>query len=88
VLGAQRSDLLAQVMRQAGVLLAVGLGTGAVAALAAGRFVEHLLFDVRAADPAVYALVAVTLGIAGGLATLVPAVRAMNVSAATALKEP
>jgi putative ABC transport system permease protein len=87
VLGAQRSDLLAQVMRQAAVFLAVGLVTGGVAALAAGRFVEHLLFDVRAVDPMVFALVAVTLGIAGGLAALVPAVRAMRVSPATALKE-
>ena len=87
VLGAQRRDLLAQVLRQAAVFLAVGLATGTVAALAAGRLVEHLLFDVRAADPVVYALVAVTLGIAGGLAAIVPAARAMNVSAATALKE-
>ena len=87
VLGAQRSDLLALVMRQACGFLAAGLATGAVAALAAGRFVEHLLFDVRAVDPVVYTLVAVTLGVAGGLAALVPAVRAMNVSPATALKE-
>ena len=39
-------------------------------------------------DPVVYAAVAVTLVVAGGLAALVPAVRAMNVSAVTALKEP
>ena len=52
-----------------------------------GWFVEHLLFNVRAADPVVYALVAVTLGVAGGLAALVPAVRAMNVNAATALRQ-
>jgi predicted permease len=87
-LGAQRNDLLALVMRQAAVFLAAGLGIGAAAALAAGRFVEQLLFDVRAVDPLVYALVAVTLAVAGGLAAVVPAVRATKVSAATALKEP
>jgi putative ABC transport system permease protein len=85
-LGAQQRDLMGMVMRQAGAFVAAGLVVGVALSLAAGRFVEDLLFGVTAADPAVYALVVVILAVAGALAGLVPARRAMRVSPATALQ--
>jgi predicted permease len=86
-LGARRGHLVGLVMRQAGVLLLAGVVFGAVLALFAGRFVERLLFNGRAADPGVYALVLLVLAMAGALATAVPAWRATTVSAATVLRE-
>jgi predicted permease len=84
-LGAQWANLLWLVLRQAGAFVGTGLLIGTLLAIAAGRFVEDLLFNVQASDPAVYALVALVLSASALIATVGPAWRATAVSPATAL---
>jgi putative ABC transport system permease protein len=86
-LGARRGHLIGMVLRQAGALLLAGVLAGTALALVAGRFVERLLFDGRAADPGVYALVTIVLLTAGALASSIPAWRATTVSPTAVLKE-
>ena len=56
-----------------------------VAALAAPQFGEAL-FEQRPHDPSVYAVIALVLIVAGALAAIVPARRALGVSPMTALR--
>jgi ABC-type lipoprotein release transport system permease subunit len=65
--------------------LGVALG-GAVAALA-GRWIQPLLFRTSARDPLVYACVAAILLVVAVLATVGPALRAMRIDAAVALRK-
>jgi putative ABC transport system permease protein len=85
-LGATRGDLMHTVLIRAARFLASGLALGAIIAAIAARYMENLLFGVKATDPAVYAMVIVTLVAAGALATLIPAWRATLVSPTTALR--
>jgi ABC-type antimicrobial peptide transport system permease subunit len=84
-LGAQRSDVLRLVMRESMMLVALGVGIGLVAALAAGRLVASLLYGLAATDAgtiltAIAALVAVS-----ALAGYLPARRAARVDPLVAL---
>ncbi len=60
-------------------IVAVGLGIGALGALAAGRTMQGLLYGVRPTDPIVMATVAVTLAVVAFLATVIPASRATKI---------
>jgi putative ABC transport system permease protein len=83
-LGASRRDLMWMVLIRATRFIAAGLALGTIIALAAGRYMESLLFGVKATDPPVYIIVIATLLIAGMLAALVPAWRATTVNPASA----
>ena len=62
-----------------GVRLAlVGLAIGGAISLAASRWIQPLLFQQSARDPAVFAVVAVMLMLVALIASAVPAVRAMQ----------
>ncbi len=78
-LGAQKREVLGMVVRQGGVLVAIGLGLGLPAAMAAARVLSNQLVGVRAGDPLTYAIVALVLGATGLVAALVPARRAAAV---------
>lgn len=85
-LGARRRDIGSLVLRRAMTPVAVGLGVGLLASLAATRLVRTLLFGVEPIDPAamiagMLALVAVSL-----LAAILPAHRAANSDPMAALK--
>lgn len=85
-LGAQVQDLVRLVLRQGIVVSAVGVVLGAGVALAAGRWVEPLLFNESARDPVVYAAVAGVLLIVAAAASFVPARRAGRVDPMLALR--
>ena len=85
-LGANRQHLIRVVMAQAARFVTAGLVLGTAIALAAGRFLERLLFGVAVTDLPVYGLVILTLIAAGGLAGLIPAWRATSIHAKTALE--
>lgn len=88
-LGAMRRDVLRMVIGQ-GVRLAVtGVAIGAVAASVLTRVVSsfsHLLFEVRASDPATFIAVPLLLICAALLACYIPARRAADVDPMSALR--
>ena len=70
-----------------GVRLAlIGVAIGAAAALGLSRLLDGMLFGVTASDPISFAGVALVTLIAVLAATWVPAMRAMRVPAAEALR--
>jgi predicted permease len=85
-LGAQRSHLMAMVLRQAGTMLLAGLVAGLVLAYVTSRVVATLLYGVKAHDPWTMAAVTLIL-LAGGLAAAcIPARRAAAVDPMVALR--
>jgi ABC-type antimicrobial peptide transport system permease subunit len=74
------------VLRDAAVLAAMGLGLGLAAALAVNRVLRTMLFDVTTTDPLTYVAMALTLGLAVLIASVVPARRASRVDPVIALR--
>ncbi len=86
-LGADRGNVLGLVVREGGVLAAVGLSIGLVGALLLSASLSSFLFDVRPADPVTLVATAVLLSLVGVGASLLPARRAMRVDPIEALRE-
>jgi putative ABC transport system permease protein len=86
-LGAAGRDVLRLVVRETGVLVATGVVLGVAGALALGRALRSLAFEVGASDPATIAAVASLLAIVALAATLAPARRAARVAPVVALRE-
>jgi putative ABC transport system permease protein len=85
-LGARQSDILGLVIRQAVVLVGIGIGVGLVAAFGLTRVMRSLLFGVSATDAVTYGLLAVVLAAVALLASYVPARRAAGVPPIIALR--
>jgi ABC-type antimicrobial peptide transport system permease subunit len=85
-LGARRGDVLSLVMMQGARLALLGVGLGAIIALALTRALSDLLFGVRASDLVTYAGVALLLVVVTLVACWVPARRAASVDPMTALR--
>jgi putative ABC transport system permease protein len=85
-LGAGAGDVRRMVLRQGMRPVAAGLIVGIACALALGRVMQSLLFEMRASNPIVLAGVVMVLGAAATLACVVPARRATRVDPATALR--
>lgn len=85
-LGAQRSDVLLLVLKNAGFLVGAGLGLGLIAAWIATRFLRSFLFGVSPHDPFTIAAVCVLLLICGLSAAFVPARRAASTEPMQALR--
>jgi predicted permease len=85
-LGAQAGDVRRLVLRQGVKLALAGVALGLVGALALGRVMWSLLYEVRAADPATFAAVSVVAISVAALACYLPARRATAVDPANALR--
>ena len=85
-LGAQTADVVRLVLRQASLLVGLGLALGVVGALAMGVGLKKVLFETNPADPLTIALTALTLAAIAALATWLPARRAARVDPMVALR--
>jgi len=86
VLGAQRNDILRNVLRQGATLAFVGVAIGLAVSFALARLMSTLLFGVTARDPVTFAGVAALLAAVALLASYVPARRATRVDPVHALR--
>jgi putative ABC transport system permease protein len=85
-IGASPSGVVWLFVREGMILTAVGLTAGLAGALAAGRWIQALLFGVTPADLTTFAGVGCALTVAAVLATYVPARRAARVDPTDALR--
>jgi putative ABC transport system permease protein len=85
-LGARTGSVRALVLRQGLGIALLGVGLGLAGALALGRLLTSLLYDVSPADPRVLGAAALTLSAVSALASLVPAIRATRVDPIDALR--
>jgi len=85
-LGANRSSVLAMVMKESLRLAALGLVVGLVLALGLSRMIASLMFGIRATDPAVYLLISAVVVVVALLAAAIPARRAAALEPMQALR--
>ncbi|MDZ4799808.1 MAG: ABC transporter permease [Bryobacteraceae bacterium] len=84
--GAQPGQVLAMVLREGFVLSALGAGSGALLALAGGRFIASLLYGVQPFDAPAFGFAVIALLLCGVLSAWVPAWRAATVDPVVALR--
>ncbi|MBM3784473.1 MAG: ABC transporter permease [Acidobacteria bacterium] len=85
-LGAEYSRVMRLILWETAPVILAGIGAGAAASLALGRFVQGQLYGVAPGDPAVFAVAIAALVVASGLASFLPARRAAKIHPAVALR--
>ena len=85
-LGAQRGDVLQMVLRRSFVLAALGVGLGAIGALAVTRVLRTFLFEVRTTDAATFVIASLLLTGVSMFSSYIPARRATKVDPMVALR--
>ena len=85
-LGAQPGKVLSMVLREGMFLATVGIAIGIGGALALGRVLQSLLFEIKPTDPATFVGVAIALALVALAACYIPARRAMHVDPMVALR--
>jgi len=85
-LGAQASDILKMVLKQALGLSLMGVAIGVLAALGLMRLLRSLLYEVQTNDLGTFAFVVGTLFVVALLACYIPARRATKVDPLVALR--
>jgi ABC-type antimicrobial peptide transport system permease subunit len=85
-LGADGGRVQRMILREGGLLVAVGLVLGTTGAWFASRIIRGLLFGVAPNDPTTFIGVAVTMAVIGIAACWVPALRAARVDPAITMR--
>jgi hypothetical protein len=85
-MGATASHVIQLVLRQSLGMILVGVAVGAIAAVAAGRLLLHLVVGMRSMEPLTFALMILVLITAALAASFVPAWRASRLDAVEALR--
>ena len=85
-LGAQRGSVFGLILRQESMPVVMGIVVGLAGAIAVGRAMRGLLFNVEPADPMTFIAMPALLGAVALLACIVPARRALDVEPANALR--
>jgi putative ABC transport system permease protein len=85
-LGAQRRDVMKQVLWEGLLMSAIGIGVGLAAAVGLTRFLASLLFGVEPYDPLTFAAISGVILLVGLLACCVPARRATILDPVEALR--
>ena len=86
-LGADRGDVLRLVMREAGLLLILGLILGTALSFAAARAATSLLYGLQPSDPITIMLAVALLATVALVASGIPALRAARLNPMAALRE-
>jgi len=86
-LGASAGNVMWMVMRQSIAMILAGVAFGTIAALAAGRSLEHSVEGMRQIEPSSFAVMIPLLMAAALLASLVPARRASRIDPIRALRQ-
>jgi len=85
-LGATRTNVISLVLRQAVILLAIGVGIGVVAAISVSGVLRSFLYGVVPYDASTIVGVSVLLLACGLLASYIPARRASRIDPVKALR--
>ena len=85
-LGAQASGVLAMILREAALLVCIGIACGLAATLAGTRLAASMLFGVTATDPMTFAGAAGFLFVIALVAGFIPARRAAKIDPMQALR--
>jgi putative ABC transport system permease protein len=85
-LGATRGGVLALVLREVAVVGAAGVALGVAGALALGKLVQGMVFELNPGDPRVLAAAVALLGVVAAGAALAPARRAASLDPMCALR--
>jgi ABC-type antimicrobial peptide transport system permease subunit len=85
-LGANRRSIVALVLREAALLLCIGLVVGVALALAAGRAASSMLFGLKAHDATTFAVATLSLAAVALAASYFPASRASLLDPMDALR--
>ncbi|WP_058185361.1 ABC transporter permease [Terracidiphilus gabretensis] len=86
-LGARRTQLLRSAVGRPLALLAIGSVLGILAALTATPLLSRIVVNANSRDPLVLIGVVVTMILLGGIATCIPARRALSVNPSTLMRE-
>lgn len=85
-LGAQRGDVAGMVLRDAGILVGIGLAVGLAVSLLGAKMVAGLLFGVKPRDPTVLITASAVLLVTGLFAAWWPSRRAARIEPMEALR--
>jgi predicted permease len=85
-LGAQRGDVMRQVLRESMILVAVGVVLGVAAAVGTGRFLTTMLFGLAPTDVTTIVAATALMAAVSALAGFLPARRASRVDPMVALR--
>jgi predicted permease len=86
-LGASQRDIVVMTVREAAVLLAIGLAIGVLLALGGAKLIGSMLYGLSPLDPLTFVFGIVLLSAAALIAAYVPARRAANLDPMAALRE-
>jgi predicted permease len=86
-LGAIGPQIAIGVLREAGLLVRLGLAAGGLTAWWLGRYIQEQLYEITPADPVTVVLAAVALSAVAVCATLLPATRAARIAPMEAIRE-
>ena len=85
-LGAQRQTVQWMILREGSIMLASGVVIGLLLAIATGKLLSGILYEVSAIDPIAFTIAPLVLAAAALLATWLPARRATRISPMAALR--
>ena len=86
-LGATRRRILSGVLGEGAILAAVGVVTGAAAGIVCTRALRNYVYGVSTLDPITFSAVGALLIVVASVASLVPALRAVQLNPVDALRE-
>lgn len=86
-LGAGRPEIVLMILREAAILLGIGVVAGTVLTLVAGRTAASMLFNLHPYDPATLTIGIGVLAAVALTASLVPSLRAARMDPMSALRD-